>query len=80
MEIQPFGQKEGTDFKITTNDTPSNVLVMAIHGGGIEFGTSDLTRQTAAPGGGESPLKNPDAAEVCLGGLDETLKKAVTSK
>lgn len=117
-------QKEGVDFKITTTETPSNVLVLAIHGGSIEMGTSELARHVAAPGGSESPFdlylfegimpsnnfrlhitsrrfdepralamaqrsdrclslhgfKNPDVAEACLGGNDETLKKAIQTK
>jgi phage replication-related protein YjqB (UPF0714/DUF867 family) len=42
---------EGQDWKITTIDTDSDILVSAIHGGSIEIGTSEACTLTQELGG-----------------------------
>lgn len=37
----------GVDYKIDTQDTASNIVVIAIHGGGIEPGTTELAKEVA---------------------------------
>lgn len=39
---------EGTDYRITVMDRPSEIAVIAIHAGAIEGGTSELTQEVAA--------------------------------
>ncbi|MGG0308338.1 poly-gamma-glutamate hydrolase family protein [Priestia megaterium] len=38
---------QGVDYQISYFSKPSNKIIMAIHGGGIETGTSELTRDIA---------------------------------
>ncbi len=42
------GQVEDRDFRIETQDRRASVTVLAIHGGDIEAGTSQLARELAA--------------------------------
>ena len=40
-------ETQGVDYQISYFSKPSNKIIMAIHGGGIETGTSELTRDIA---------------------------------
>ncbi|MFK7678717.1 poly-gamma-glutamate hydrolase family protein [Bacillus sp. Wb] len=40
-------ETKGVDYQISYFSKPSNKIIMAIHGGGIETGTSELTRDIA---------------------------------
>lgn len=40
-------QDEGVDYRITSYDGPTSTAVIAVHGGGIEPGTSQMTRKVA---------------------------------
>lgn len=42
---------EGEDWDIETIDVPSDIISMAVHGGGIEIGSSELSRVIAEKGG-----------------------------
>lgn len=42
---------EGVDWDIETYDTDSDVISMAVHGGGIEIGTTELSKLVAEKGG-----------------------------
>jgi phage replication-related protein YjqB (UPF0714/DUF867 family) len=41
-------EKEGVDYRIRVRDRQAETLILAIHGGGIETGTSELARAVAA--------------------------------
>ena len=38
---------EGQDWDIETYDTDSDIISMAVHGGGIEIGTTELAKLVA---------------------------------
>ena len=42
---------EGVDWDIETYDTDSDIISMAVHGGGIEIGTTELAKLVAEKGG-----------------------------
>ena len=42
---------EGQDWDIETYDTESDIIAMAVHGGGIEIGTTELAKEVAEKGG-----------------------------
>jgi len=48
-------EREGTDYEIVARDRSSPLLVLAIHGGRIEMGTTELAKDIAeAPAGGDA--------------------------